>query len=210
MYDSAVHNKADIVYCNFFKENSDNSFSIIAFEHSENKATLLNNYVMNTYCVLYNTLIKRNLYITHKLRAVDGLDYCEDQRISIMLYYYAKRIIHVNESLYYYRYNANSICNSHNPKKGISYLKNYTDIVDFFNSKEIYPAIRKAIAYRGLLAKRHLLYADKDIKAWITTFPEFNEFILSNPLYGKKGILIEWLILKSYKFQQRLLKANIQ
>lgn len=210
MYNSAIDNQADIVYCNFFKENNNKSFSIIAFEHSENKATLLNNYIMNAYCVLYNTLIKRDLYTTHKLRAVDGLDYCEDQRLSIMLYYHAKTINHVNESLYYYRYNAKSICNSHNPKKGISYLKNYTDIVDFFKPKDIYPAIKKSIAYRGLLAKRHLLYTDKDIKAWINTFSDFNEFVLSNPLYGKKGKLIEWLIIKSYMFQQRLLKANIQ
>lgn len=64
------------------------------------------------YVILWNKLIKRDLFVQHQLYPSPKLRRCEDNYISCRLFFYAKKVMRTNEVLYFYRTVSSSLSNS--------------------------------------------------------------------------------------------------
>lgn len=78
LYDKAIYEMADVVYCDFFMAYSSyNEYYNTLNEHKE-KNTFLKQFLSQGWSILWNMLINRELLLAHNLRSPEGLTYCED------------------------------------------------------------------------------------------------------------------------------------
>jgi len=114
MYNKAIIEKADIVVSDFMAEYPDKSIyirDIIDVNTKKNFSELLKQ--ENTYSCLWNKLITKDLYFRKDCRIPDGLNYTEDLHVLLRLYYFAEKIVKVDQALYHYvQYNMNAITKS--------------------------------------------------------------------------------------------------
>lgn len=135
LYDAAVRDDADIVVCDFFY---DVSGILTPREQPVSKqpkvlvSQLLAGEVHNA---LWNKLVRRNLIVEHELYQIPGLNMMEDKSVMFRIAYFASRIVHVNEPLYYYVWsNQTSLTKSHKSKH-IPQAMMLIDVIDDFFSK---------------------------------------------------------------------------
>ena len=100
LYNCAEKNNADVVMCNLIKETKGSSEIIIEKARS-------NNYVMdllmgNLHGWLPEKLIKLSFLREHNINWIEGLNMCEDLLIMTKVFYFAKKIIHLDKALYHY------------------------------------------------------------------------------------------------------------
>ncbi len=113
MYNAAISNNADIVLCDYYKDN-DTSQIVSQSIDGLNKTDIIKymaSYNECLICSLWNKLIARDI-IAKIIFPVES--YGEDMYLSTQLVYYSNKIIHVNEALYHYCINEKSLC--FNPK----------------------------------------------------------------------------------------------
>lgn len=204
-------NKADVVVCGYYRDYADRTEEIMPKPVTEEsgKTELIRNYLAQSLTPLWNMLVKADLLKEHRIRFLDGFDWCEDFNVSSKVYYYSNNICFLDEPLYHYRDNLSSYCHTVSVRKYVSRLRNVLDLYDFFKDKEIYGGVKKSLFYRILLSKQFYLYETKEITAYMTLCPEANGYILSNPLYGKKSKLVEWLAVKLYALIVKLAGTKI-
>ena len=129
---------ADVVACTYertLKKDEQTDFKVIQNEQIEvETGRKADAYITNDGIVAWNKLYKRELF--EKIQFPVGRIH-EDNGIIWMLRYYAKRIIVVKESLYYYFQNTDGIMNSSVSCKCLDGVENYFDQYNYFlNIKE--------------------------------------------------------------------------
>lgn len=209
LYDIAIRDGADLVWCDYYIEYPMYSKREQVNFSDDNIIDFMRLYLTRSVNHLWNMLVHRNLYIMNNISFLDGNDMCEDYNVTTKLFYCSKRRRHVSESLYHYRYNMNSICNTMSRKDYIARLKNASELIEYFEDKDIYEAIKQYLYYRILLYKQFYLYKEKNITAYMQTYPESNKYILSNPFYGRKAKIIEWISVKLYTLIVKLVSLKI-
>jgi glycosyltransferase involved in cell wall biosynthesis len=111
LYNKACAEDADIVVSDILYEYSDKSipfYDIVYDTIEENRYSIL---VNNKVChALWNKLIRRSLYLHYDCTIPLGLNYGEDRHALVRFFYFAQKIVKVNEALYHYvQYNSNAI-----------------------------------------------------------------------------------------------------
>ena len=209
MYDAMEHNDADVMVCDFYQDLNDRTEIVRSVFPIEDKVTLFSRYLMSPLNPVWNMLVKADILRKNEIRFLDGFDWCEDLNVSSKVFYFSRHIHFLRKPLYHYRDNLASYCHTTSRKKYISRLKNVLDLHDFLKEKEIYEKVKKNLFYRILLSKQFYLYETKEVTAYMTVCSDANNWILSNPLYGKKARLIEYLSVVLYSFIMRLLSVKI-
>jgi glycosyltransferase involved in cell wall biosynthesis len=111
LYNKAIVKKADVVVSDMIMEYSDRSEIVIDFL-SEDAAEHFSNIIKNeeSHSFLCNKLVHRSLYCHPECRVPEGLNYYEDRHIMSRIFYFAKKIVKVNQAFYHYvHYNTMAI-----------------------------------------------------------------------------------------------------
>ena len=147
MYNKAVTGNYDIVISNFFFNSDDCQKDDIKSEIYD-KVLIIKHLIMywEYSPSLWDKLIKRNIY--EKIIFPNN-SYIEDRVITIQTIYYAENIGYVQDCLYHYRRNLESICNSKSmADKTIDEYYNFIIILKFLDDKKLISAVEQELCYR--------------------------------------------------------------
>lgn len=132
LYTIAKNNDADIVCCNLIKEYVDKSVKMqckIPADHQVLIKQLLEGEVKAWLPI---KLFRKNLFVKNSIRWIPHIDMWEDVLISLKSFFYAHKIIYIDDYLYHYSYNFSSIANTFNEKRIINFLNATSEIESFF------------------------------------------------------------------------------
>ena len=204
LYNAAMSKNVDIAYCNYRTE----LFSSNMPSDSLSKGDFLNQYLLYVPTnSLWITLAKKTLY--NNIRFNEKANLGEDLLISSKLYYFSKSRILVPKALYFYTDTPFSLTKTVQPKQLEGLLKNVIELYRFFNRTSIYSDLKETLAGRILSTKQYYIYKNKDITHWYSLCSWTHKFIFHNKYNGMKGKIIEWSIVKLYRFCLKLTMIKI-
>ena len=111
LYKKAIETNADIVVSDMIMEYPYKSETLVDYL-SESKDDHFGDIIRNeeSHTFLCNKLVRRELYLRRDCRVPYGLDYYEDRHVMTRLFYFAKKIVKVNQAFYHYvHYNSSAI-----------------------------------------------------------------------------------------------------
>lgn len=193
MYDAAVRDDADIVYCDFFLtfENGERYMKNPAFTTADDllrKGFLAGSTKYN----VWNKLIRRELYERSGIRFPAGHGMGEDMTV-IMLTTYARNVAYVPEALYHYvKLNMNAFSNT--------FSQRHLDDIQFNAGRTLACLQEKGIPEHDIALFKlniklpFLLSGDKgQYKLWKEWYPEADRFAMANPNLPFRTRLVQWL-----------------
>jgi len=194
LYNKAKSEDADIVVSDLFIEQINESvLKIDAL--SKNSEDYFPDMIRNITChsYLWNKLIKKSLYVREDCRVPNGLNYYEDRHVMTRLFFYAKKIVKVNEAFYHYvQYNTNSIT------KRIIRM-NFQNMIDFWEllgefliEKNMYNIYAPIMEYPKAQSKVHIMSncgSYKLLKEYAEIFSKEELKYISNFKFGEKVIM---------------------
>ncbi len=194
LYNKAIEVDADIVFCSFLNEYSNNTSEIFHVKPTENKVEIVNNAF--SYPSFWNKMFKRELLITNKLEIQDGINYGEDLSIVPQLIYYSKTFAFVEKPLYHYvHYNINSLTRKFTKDTLNQTLRVLTTLNDFFMDKHEY---LESILLLKAIRKAKILRSGQTEKLYVDLFPEINPFIKRLDIDTKTKVLLLLAAWKQY------------
>lgn len=151
-------------------------------------------------------LAKRECYST--IEFTPGMNICEDWYASLLLFSGAKRVSHIREGLYYYRYDSTTSMSSIKDKEKV--IKGKKEILYNFRKgvEIVMKSDHSSYTQEGLeFAKLHIRQMTLNLygyKAWKNCYPEsYNFDILNLPIHQKinywflrRGIVFPFYVLK--------------
>lgn len=111
LYQKAMDEDADIVVSDIAMEYTDKTIYVKDYL-SENKNDHFRDIILNdkSYTYLCNKLVRRDLYLRSDCRVPKGLNYLEDRHVMSRLFFFAQKIVKVDQAFYHYvQYNTNAI-----------------------------------------------------------------------------------------------------
>lgn len=204
MLDIAIKTNADMVKCGFNEFNINSVKRTVNFSKQEilendvNGCSLLHLYFQNVlYIVAWNAIYKRDLAV--KVRFPEGL-INEDNYSAGLYLYYAKKIVCMNEALYYYRDVSNGLSKVGKTKKPLDVIicqaKLHEDILEKgIRNDEFFLKLERKIA-RGIYncIKHHnnnsfkICYMDKG----------FYNFVISRLNWRRKFLMMWWKCIRQF------------
>lgn len=204
LYNTAYKTDVDMVWCDFYMDFKNDMKYCSAVTVENDKITLLKKYISYGWNVVWNTLVKRNIYIDNNLSSYKEYNFCEDYGLMVRVMFFANSYAYVKQALYHYnRVNSNSLVNTQLNKSKIK--KTFHDelainllIVDFFKQHNLYTKLEKELSWRVLKAKRGYLTSFRNRKTYMQLCPESNKYIDSNPLCSRKDKFCQKIMISKY------------
>lgn len=179
MYDAAKRNKADIVNCGYYISDGTHS-TPIRLEKTRKLQT----------GPLWNKLVRSSLYKDNEI-IYPVCNKAEDGALMVQISYYANNIVNINEPLYYYYQNPDSICHVmseeammkrlddeiKNTDLRLEFLKREGSLEKFKHDVLIWKKICRDNLKPFLKQKRYR-------KLWRNIYPEINRQYLFDPSIG--------------------------
>lgn len=206
LYDRAVLFQADVVYCDFYMFYGDVGTKVYKTKSLTNsKVDFLCSYI-SSYTVLWNMIVKRDLYEKHKLCFPIHIRYREDFHLSIRIYYYAQKIEKINEPLYYYnKLNLNSALYNRSRRQFNDELTCDLDIISFFSKQGVINQYKDKLSW-GILRDKQTLVLDPDKhNEFLSIYPESHMYIWSCPYINVKIKIMMWLLVHHFGFLVRII-----
>lgn len=195
LYSAAIRENADIVSCDFSMIYPDKKVPYKTVDWSDNHIESLKKYIVYTWTVLVNLLVKRDLYIKNNLSSIEGAIYCEDFNLSTKLLLHAQKVYHVNKVLYFYnQLNSSSITHNLNPKAMHDEQMMCFDVINYFKQKNVYNFFQKELSWRILKSKQEWVLNEDSYQKFNNFYPESHKYILSCPYIGIKLKLMMWTL----------------
>jgi glycosyltransferase involved in cell wall biosynthesis len=185
MYECAKKDAADIVVCDYYadfsKRRTYNSQPAPSTGKECTKALLKG----NLHGSLWNKLIRRNLYVEHKVRFVPGIDLLEDLMVTVKLSYFADKVSYIPEAfLHYNQDNMQAITRTFSPKKIDNMIRAMEHIEDFVKDHGGDGEWANDIMYRKLLVRGALIHHTRgaEQRKMIGLYPDIpRSYILKQP-----------------------------
>ena len=195
LYHEAQRTKSEIVYCDFIMDYGEQKLICYSAELCQDKISFLERYIVYSWNVLWNMIVKRSLYLDNPISYPFGISFCEDFYVACQLFYYAKEVSKVNDALYYYnRSNVSSITHGVNSKIAEDERKTYQFIVEFMAEHGLGHRLEEVLSWRVLKNKQDLvLFPDKH-EEFLKLFPVSRKYIWSCPFCNKKIKLMMWML----------------
>ncbi len=167
LYDVCIKNEADIAECDFLKFENDvlnennQEYSCECYKPIEMQNKIFTKENVKTI-VVWNKLYKK--YIYENLRFPEG-KINEDEFITYKAFYNCKRNIAViNEKLYYYRFNSESIMGSKFNVKRLDALEALKERKTFYKEKNEEELYEKSVAYYQNALKKYYILVRENIE----------------------------------------------
>lgn len=217
LYDTALKEKADIVWCDYFISNNNKEVLSDQSNISDNieliKRYLCDFQFMASLCNrLINTRIIKNNDIIYPISSI-----LEDLVLVTQFTFQSKKNIYLNKSLYHYRRHSSSITGNYSEKALSLNLKsaliNFNILLSFFSKEALTQVLSNEILYRKFQFKNKLIPLVLQLKnscsIWNNIYPEINYCLfLSNKISLKDKIRSLLLLLHIYKPINRLINGS--
>ncbi len=180
MYLKAETENADITVCDFINEYSDGSSARTSCEITGTpKEMLANMHNRSFYCMLWRSLMKRELIERYDLYTIPHVDLWEDVYVTLRAYYYANMVVKVEDACYHYFVNNQSItATSAKPKYYQDMQKTIELLEKFFSNKNDFDS-KLLLSFWKLLAKSTLLTTSGfNPNRWQKEYQETHKYIL--------------------------------
>lgn len=165
MYKKAETEQADIVVCDFVKEEAITKKIYHDFVPKYQKDYFFAMISCKCAVFLWNKLVIRKLYDIPECRPIEGLNILEDKQVSTRLYYYAKKIVKNNEAFYHYnRININALTVSINSNHFENTLLLHNLLEKFLKDKGIWEQYGQYVNYSKVMMKMQYSVLTKDYK----------------------------------------------
>lgn len=197
LYNAAIDNNADIVWCDWF----------LSFEKSERymrqpelstsfdalKSMLGGGMKYN----VWNKLVKRILYTDNRIQFPEGHGMGEDMTM-IMLFVHARNVKYVPKAFYHYvKLNTSAFSSTVSDKHWIDLRYNLDNTVNYISN--VYGnRLEQDIAFFKLEAKFPFLIMgnSKLFRLWKEWYPEANKYILQNKNISYRSRMLQWFAWK--------------
>lgn len=203
LYFTANKEDADIVVSNYILEYTYKT--VICEDYlSENNSEHLGDLIKFDRCSpsLWNKLIKKELYERNDCRVPDGLNYFEDRYVIVRLFYYAKKIVKVDEAFYHYvQYNSSAITKSITRMHFENVIAFWSDLEDFFKDHNIYDNYKSIIGMSKIQNKASLLIATNSYELRKEYANMFNNEWFTKNTKLKNGEKIMLILVKKKQFR---------
>lgn len=180
LFNKAETENADITVCDFVNEyTSGESVRTFCTIKGTPRQMLANMHNESFYCMLWRSLMRRDLIEKYDLYTIPHVDLWEDVYVTLRAYYYANKVVKVENSVYHYFVNDQSLtANSAKPK-------HYQDMKATIGLLENFFVYKRGIdftlllSFWKLLAKSTLLTRSGfDPERWQQEYPETHRHIL--------------------------------
>ncbi len=203
----AQDSDADVVWCDFnMAFEGGDKLSVSEFCAEDKQDVISAMFHERIHSVIWNKLAKKKLYDQYLIRSLDGFAMGEDRNVSTKLLSVADTVRYLPASLYNYRYNPNSICNSGNAKKNnVARIENAREILRFFKANHIDWVAKEDLNMMKMHSKREMLFSSDldELLSWGDIFPESNRTLFSCKEIPAQHRLIALLCISK---QRQLLK----
>lgn len=191
LFSCAEKQQADIVLCDFYYEYEHRSIRVSQRPLSLDPDSCILQLLTGTlHGASWNKLVRRDLYVAHNIRYIEGLNIWEDLYANIRLFSYAEKIAYLHKAfVHYVQYNAGSLTsNGCNSRKKIRQTVRVATMIEQF----LRPRWRdscsssqyeKAMNVCKFHAKMPLIlsFSRKDNLLWKRVFPESNSCLWQDP-----------------------------
>lgn len=202
MYNTAISNNSDCVYCdfNFVKQSGIERY--FAPKPTKNKTETINNWVNTKWTVIWNILARKTVYTENNVKFPIGIKYCEDFYVGIQLLCYSTKIVHVAEALHNYNMlNQSSIL--HTESKNLmnsDSAKVYVEILDILNKRNLFELYGEGVSWRFLDGMQYCVLNRTFFQKFKSLHPETHRYIMSCPHLNKKIKIMMWCLDKNMDF----------
>lgn len=206
MYQTAMLDNADVVYCDINMIYADSNHVWAAASLGHCKEEFLNNFISSTWTSLCNVLAKRIIFEKNQIRSPEYTLYCEDYHVVTRVMYYATKISHINKPLYCYnRINESSTMNNFTKiySEG-EYLVN-VDMINFFKAKGLYDVCAESLNWRYLRSVRNWVWDSEKFDKFRLEHTDSHNFIWTCPYINNKLKIMMWLLSRRLKFIARFI-----
>lgn len=195
MHDAAERSSADIVLCDFYIVYAGKCETGRAVRWTSDRISSMGRYLESTWTVVWNLLVKRELYIDNNISFPAGVSFCEDFNVSVKLLDRAGTVVNVESPLYFYnRLNAGSIVNRMNEKTMKDEQMMYSDIIEWFRHSCMYSHYEKPLSWRVLKSKQEFILDKRKWADFLSFYPESHRYVLSCPFLNLKLKLMMWCV----------------
>ena len=186
MYEKAKADDADVVSCGYIVHDGDRHLRQMKETPKVLKEDAIKQMMLQqTHWVLWNKLFKRSLYNNPLIYPTENMG--EDMALSLQLMYYCNKMSYIDDDLYYYFYNRESLTNT---KDEIASLKRFSQthrncelVYDFYSSKGDFKVYKKALEWLRMVVKMHIDKSTHKGKIlWKSTYFHVEFKLLFNPL----------------------------
>lgn len=201
LYEKAIDTSSDMVICGFYRYDGTKSVPDTIVPHgSAETGDNIRDDIINRrvspfiWCRLINRKVladQRFLWPVEKLG--------DDTVIGAQAVYFANTISYVNEPLYYYRYNLDSVTKRRDEKSILnnfnSFKKNVEIYLQFLEQEGVTEKYGRGVVINKLRLKNRVLPLTEKSqyrKLWWDTYPEINKVLLFGNRYYKPSYR-EWL-----------------
>ncbi len=198
LYETAVKNNADIVWCDWFLTFGQNERYMKQPDYDTPldavKAMLGGAMKYN----VWNKLVKRELYHENDIVFPEGYGMGEDMTM-ILPFAFAKKIKYIPKAFYHYvKTNTGAFTQNHSVKH-LTDLQYNVSRIERSLSNKFGDTLTKEIAFLKLETKFPLLIMGDSIeqyRQWSRLYPEANKYILQNTYISMRSRVLEWFAWK--------------
>lgn len=201
LYESAVINNAEISYCNFKMvwDKSIETYHLRGCSLDKHKTII--EWLFEPWTICCASLIKTSLYRNYNLKYLSEFNYCEDFYMSIVLRYYARKVVHIEDALYFYnRCNESSVTSVYQNALMLDKKRAYLALFSFFKEKNEFDRYKKYLYWRIIETQQHWLFNTKSFNNYIEFIPESFEELWSCPTVSFKRKVMIWCIIHRMSF----------
>lgn len=187
MYDKAIREGADLVWCDYYKD-TDNSSTVISTSDRPDHPFSIEDVVDGTCSrgmVIWNKLVRRSIYDGDNFIYAENLSMFEDAPLTLQFFIKAKIVAYVNHPLYHYYIREDSLVSMFfctNEKLRIDMLNICYLVVRVLKEYNIQNIDEQAMNRRKINVKIFLLCQPVEKrKQWYGLFPELNLSLFAKP-----------------------------
>lgn len=193
MYEMALLENADIVVCDEKKEYADKTVVDEVRLISNECPVVLQQWYSHVFAwFVHNKLVRRSLYVDNDVYPWDGLDMLEDNGLMMRLFYYGRKVVHIEGSYYHYnKANTGAMTFSYGEKSVEQMISIAENLTYFFESKTDYKLYEKTVSAVQFLAKINLITNSfSKVSRYRRLFPGSEKIIaeLDKKSFSRKGL----------------------
>lgn len=191
-----LSSKADFAYCDIVLENPESERIYTTYTLEGDKRKDFHKMLREGWGGLcFNKLYNKSFLEKANIRFPKDINYCEDVLFSTQAFWMAEVVVKVPEALYYYnRRNVHSATHSMSLRLVNDSLDAMDTMISFFKRYSLYDEYRNEINWKILLCKSELVFRPEEHHRFLTSFPESNHYIWSNPYLHRKLQMLMWLL----------------
>lgn len=202
MYDAAVRESASIVRCGFYRVEGGQKEQVnYPFHHTERIEVLVDMFAEKSMASLWSTLVRGDIARLNSI-VNPTHNFIEDFTLLVQYFLYSEKNICLEDALYYYNYNPDSIVNKRGVEATMSRYESYKANVEIIRQvllKSPYWEILKKSFFHMLEYKRNILipylYRKQNRCIWIDEDKEYQwEMLLSS--YVSRKYKIRYILVK--------------